>query len=97
MTTQEPHPFLVSEETQRQLAELRHRFVYHPPSDADIAVYAQIRSTAHSVAQMMWSLIPECRESTLAVTHLEEMVFWANAAIARRGLKQRTADAGPAE
>lgn len=65
-------------------ADLRNRFTYHPPSDDEtIARYANIRRSALVFAQMLNESVPDGREKSLAITHLEEVVFWANAAIAR--------------
>jgi len=38
------------------------------------------------LAEKIDQVAPDCREKSLAVTHLEEAVFWANAAVARPGV-----------
>ena len=64
--------------------DLEKRFTYHPPTtDAKVARYKAIRDTAHSFAHLINSAAPDGREKSLAITHLEEAVMWANAAIAR--------------
>jgi hypothetical protein len=65
-------------------ADLANRFTYHPPVDHDQAEkYVTIRSHAHGLATLINEHAPDSREKSLAITSLEEAVFWANAAIAR--------------
>ena len=64
-------------------AELGKRFTYHPPTGDQATRYEHIRDTGLGVAILINELCPESREKSLAITHLEEVVMWANAAIAR--------------
>lgn len=63
--------------------DVDHRFTYHPPMPFQTEKYIQIRNLAKSLAYLVANLAPESREQSLAITHIEEAVFWANAAIAR--------------
>lgn len=67
--------------------ELVRRFTYHAPKDGQAAKYGQIRDEGRSLATTIVELTPESREQSLALTALEEAIFWANAAIARREVK----------
>ena len=58
-------------------------FKYHAPKEGQPEVYQAIRSKAKEMAELIQSTAPECREKALALTKLEESVFWANAGIAR--------------
>lgn len=63
--------------------DIDNRFTYHAPHPGQSEKYIQIRGLAKSLAYLIASLTPESREQSLAITHVEESVFWANAAIAR--------------
>jgi hypothetical protein len=63
--------------------ELIKRFTYHAPKGTQNARYGEIRDEAHKLADILVANCPESRELSLALTNLEQMVFWANAAIAR--------------
>lgn len=63
--------------------ELERRFNYHPPFGNQPERYKAIRGAAMLFAKIIMNTCPESRESALALTALEESVFWANAAIAR--------------
>jgi len=64
--------------------DLANRFTYHAPASEDIKVaHELVRSSAFIYAGQLNELLPESREKSLAITHLEEVVFWANAALAR--------------
>lgn len=67
-------------------ADLAHRFTYHPPKDGQPARYQRIRDAAGTLALLLNGECPDSREKSLAVTHLEDAVMWANAAIARNEL-----------
>lgn len=68
--------------------ELVHRFRFHPAVDPDVhAAHADIREGCLILAQGLTELIPDGRELALALTNLEQAMFWANAGIARRGLR----------
>lgn len=64
--------------------DLKNRFTYHPPKDGQQWTFEQIRNTAQHYALLLAGLCPQSRELSLAITHLEEVVFWANASIARK-------------
>lgn len=68
-------------------ADIANRFTYHAPDDAAIAAHADVQARAHGYAEILNERLPEGREKSLAITHLEEVVFWANAAIARNGAR----------
>ncbi len=72
------------EVSQKMQDELKVRFTYHKPKNGQGPRYEQIRGDAGKLATNLCQLCPESRELSLALTHLEEAVFWANAAIARR-------------
>jgi len=63
--------------------DIDNRFTYHAPKPGQPAIYEDIRSVVKTVAQFVDKACPDGREKSLAITHLEEAVFWANAAIAR--------------
>lgn len=63
--------------------DLASRFTYHAPKDGQAERYQKIRDAVHEVARLVNAECPESREKSLAVTHLEDAVMWANAAIAR--------------
>ena len=59
------------------------RFTYHPPKGDQIERYQVIRDTALEFARVIIFNTPYSREQSLALTHLEEVVMFSNAAIAR--------------
>lgn len=71
--------------TTKQEIEINKRFTYHPPIAGlkQAERYEDIREDARSFALSLTNQCPESRELSLAITKLEETVFWANAAIAR--------------
>jgi hypothetical protein len=64
--------------------ELRTRFTYHAPHGDQPERYQQLRDMGLSIAELIVDLTPDHREQAIALTKLEEVIFWANAAIARR-------------
>jgi hypothetical protein len=63
--------------------EIVKRFTYHPPKGDQVERYQAIRDTGLEFARMIIFNTPVSREQSLALTHLEEVVMFANAAIAR--------------
>ena len=63
--------------------DLKNRFTYHAPKDGQVERYQEIRDYAHGLASLVNHQCPESREKSLAFTHIEDAVMWANAAIAR--------------
>ena len=68
-------------------ADLEKRFTYHAPSGDQPGKYETLRHFAKQLAYKVKGLSPVSREQSLALTKLEEVVFWANAAIARNESK----------
>lgn len=58
-------------------------FTYHAPNTNQVARYTLIRARAKDLAMLILDKTPHSREQSLALTNLEQAVFWANAAIAR--------------
>lgn len=63
--------------------DLRNRFTYRAPHGDQPSRYEIIRSHAFALALELNDLCPDSREKSLAITHLEQTVMWANASIAR--------------
>lgn len=66
------------------IADLENRFAYHPPDHAKRDKHAAFRDHCKEVASWIDVHIPEGREQSLAMTKLEEVMFWGNAGIARQ-------------
>lgn len=66
-----------------QPKDLENRFTFHPAQGDQGKIYEEIRAAGHDMAKLIDQFSPECREQSLAITKIEEAVFWANAAIAR--------------
>ena len=64
--------------------EMANRFTYHAPKEGQQLKYELIREKGHQLALHLVSMCPESRELSVALTKLDEVVMWANAAIARR-------------
>lgn len=58
-------------------------FMFHPADEVTGRVHDSIRTECHRTAAFLIDLCPVGRELSLALTKLEEAMFWANAAIAR--------------
>lgn len=64
---------------------IENTFAHHPPVGDQLERYNLLREHAKAFAYLIASSTPKSREQSLAFTHLEEAVFFANAAIARHG------------
>ncbi len=64
--------------------EVETRFTYHAPKEGQPEKYQEIRQRAKELACLIVLMTPESREQSVALTKLDEVVMWANAAIARR-------------
>lgn len=62
---------------------LENNFRYHSPIDDQPDRYVHLREMAKELAYTIVRNTPPSREQSLALTNLEQAIFWANAAIAR--------------
>lgn len=65
------------------LDKINNNFTYHAPKTDQQERYVHLRDTAKDLAYIILENTPVSREQSLAITKLEEAIFWANAAIAR--------------
>jgi hypothetical protein len=65
--------------------KLENNFIYHQIKTEELQEhrYQEIRRNAKEFAELLYQFCPPSRELSLAITKLEESVFWANASIAR--------------
>lgn len=65
--------------------ELTRRFNYHQPNTQEkVGRHQRVREACRTAAVELVEVTgPPTREQSLAITKLEEAMFWANAAIAR--------------
>lgn len=75
-TTPIPEPMSIQNRLDRD-------FTYHPLKPGQEERYNRIRGLAKMFVTQMLSDVPMSRERSLAITKMEEAVFWANAGIAR--------------
>lgn len=73
----------IYEPISEMVGRIEHNFTFHAPNEDQPQRYEAIRSRAKEYALWLISVTPPSREQSLALTALEEVVFWANAAIAR--------------
>ncbi len=75
-----PTKYKISE---KEIAEINKRFTYHAPKEDQPVRYTEIRDAIKLIALGLCQQCPDSTERSTALIHLEEAVFWANAAIAR--------------
>lgn len=64
--------------------ELKNRFHYHAPTTTERReAHDTVRAACYGLADMLNAKVPEGREKALAITNLEQVMFWANAGLAR--------------
>ena len=66
-----------------QQEDMQKRFTYHAPKEGQPGRYEVLRKYGHLMAHTILQETPISREQSVAITKVEEAVFWANAAIAR--------------
>lgn len=66
-------------------AELDKRFSAHSVDEDQISCLESVRAAGRAMALAVLQVAPEGRERSLALTKIEEAMFWANAGIARDG------------
>lgn len=68
----------------RSSADIDNRFDFHPATTEEKrAEHGSVRDACKQLAHHFDRAVPACREKSLAITQLEQAMFWANAAIAR--------------
>lgn len=67
-------------------------FTYHPPTQDSIWKLQALRNHAKVLALLIESYSSESREQSLAITHLEQAVMWANAGIVRNQTPEKPAE-----
>jgi tRNA(Ile)-lysidine synthase TilS/MesJ len=63
--------------------KIEKNFTYHPPKGNQQERYISLRNKAKELAIHIVETCPDSRERSLALTSLENSIFWANASIAR--------------
>jgi hypothetical protein len=63
--------------------DLINRFTFHAPKGDQVERYDILRQAAMKLAKLICASTPPSREQSLSITHLEESIMQANAAIAR--------------
>lgn len=65
--------------------DVENRFAFHPGTTAEKrGDHTSIRNACKELGHQFDRDLPPSREKALALTKLEEAMFWANAAIARQ-------------
>lgn len=68
--------------TRKSLIE--NAFSWHNATEESRKKMNQVRTKLKKLATELDELCPESREKSLAMTHLEEVMFWANSSIVKR-------------
>lgn len=63
--------------------QIENNFKHHPPKAGQVEKYEAIRAKAKELAYLLEVACPHSREKSLAMTNLEQVMFWGNAAVAR--------------
>lgn len=63
--------------------DLERKFTYHPATPEKALRFTVLREHAKAFGMLIKEACPDGRERAIAITKLEELIMWANAAIAR--------------
>lgn len=64
--------------------DLKHRFDFHPATTEERRdEHTSVRQACLRLAEHLDEKCPDGREKSLAITKIEEVMFWGNAALAR--------------
>lgn len=64
--------------------DIAHRFAFHAATTEEKRdAHTSVRQHCRELADFLNERLPEGREKSLAMTHLEEVMLWGNAALAR--------------
>jgi hypothetical protein len=70
--------------TPNSIEDIEHRFAFHTASTQEKRdEHTSVRAAHRDLALKVLHDAPDGREKALALTKIEEAMFWANAAIAR--------------
>jgi hypothetical protein len=62
---------------------LENIYTYHAPKEGQPEKYTALRAKGKELAELIVATVPNSREQSCALTKVEEVIFWANAGIAR--------------
>ena len=74
----------MSEHNENEPRILDHRVAHHPPSNEAVAQAHDFSRVEYDALIGYLNKFPPSREVSLALTNLEQSLFWLNAAIARQ-------------
>lgn len=84
ITSADPSVAEMEELIRRRLSDrVDNDFVHHAPTEGQPEIYNMIREHGRVMARFLINTVPGSRELSVALTHLDEVIFWANAALAR--------------
>lgn len=64
--------------------DIKHRFTNHPPSTGEVAALLDALTERFiDLGTFLAETLPECRETSLALTNLEQVSMFSKAAVAR--------------
>ncbi len=64
--------------------DIAHRFAFHAATTEEKRdAHTSVRQQCRQLADFLNEKLPDGREKSLAITKLEEVMFWGNAALAR--------------
>lgn len=67
-------------------ADINNRFAFHAATTEEKRdAHTSVRQQCRQLADFLNDKLPDGREKSLAITKLEEVMFWGNAALARPG------------
>lgn len=65
-------------------SDIDNRFAFHAATtDEKRNAHTSVREQCRVLATALNESLPDGREKSLAITHLEQVMFWGNAALAR--------------
>ncbi len=68
---------------EKQIGSIKNNFAFHPATGGKAEKHEAVRNECGELAAKLETLCPQSRELSVAKTKLEEVMMWANAAIAR--------------